>query len=108
MCAGFKSPNGISPSPESQPLQLSEALFYRYGFNAVSGYVDLMPGMRLRIEYGSFQSIGPGQPLNSFTGSGVGYYEISTFLKQMNGKFVETLAFNSYLAANEVLGLPAY
>jgi hypothetical protein len=82
------------------PLQLSEALFYRYGFNASSGYVDLMPGMRLRIEYGSFQSIGPGQPLNSFTGSGVGYYDISTFLKQANGKFVDTIAFSSYLAAN--------
>jgi hypothetical protein len=82
------------------PLQLSEALFYRYGFNASSGYVDLMPGMRLRIEYGSFQSIGPGQPLNSFTGGGVGYYDISTFLKQANGKFVDAIAFNSYLSAN--------
>lgn len=82
------------------PLQLSEALLYRYGFNASSGYVDLMPGMRLRIEYGSFQSIGPGQPLNSFTGSGVGYYDISTFLKQGNDKLVDTIVFNSYLATN--------
>jgi hypothetical protein len=82
------------------PLQLSEALLYRYGFNASSGYIDLMPGMRLRIEYGSFQSIGPGQPLNSFTGSGVGYYDVSTFLKQANGNFVDTIVFNSYLAAN--------
>jgi hypothetical protein len=85
---------------DALPVQLSEALFYRYGFNSASGYVDLVPGMRLRIEYGSFQSVGPGQPLNSFTGSGVGYYEISTFLKQSNGKFFETLAFNSYIAAN--------
>jgi hypothetical protein len=85
---------------DALPLQLSEALFYRYGFNASSGYLDLMPGMRLRIEYGSFQSIGPGQPLNSFTGSGVGYYDISTFLKQANGKFLDLIAFNSYLAAN--------
>lgn len=82
------------------PLQLSEALFYRYGFNAALGYVDLMPGMRLRIEYGSYQSVGPGQPLNSFTGSGVGYYDITTFLKQQNGSFVDRIAFNSYLAAN--------
>jgi hypothetical protein len=85
---------------DALPLQLSETLFYRYGFNASAGYVDLMPGMRLRIEYGSFQSIGPGQPLNSFTGSGVGYYDVSTFLKQSNGEFVETIAFNSYLAAS--------
>jgi hypothetical protein len=85
---------------DALPLQFSEALFYRYGFNAASGYVDLMPGMRLRIEYGSFQSIGPGQPLNSFTGSGVGYYEISSFLKKSNGTFVDTIAFNSFLAGN--------
>jgi len=85
---------------DALPLQLSEALLFRYGFNAASGYVDLIPGMRLRIEYGSFQSIGPGQPLNSFTGSGVGYYQISTFLKQSDGNFVDTIAFNSYLAAN--------
>ena len=82
------------------PLPLSEALYYRCGFNASAGYVDLMPGMRLRIEYGSFQSVGPGQPLNSFTGSGVGYYDISTFFKQANGKFVNTIVFNSYLASN--------
>ena len=85
---------------DALPLQLSEALMFRYGFSAASGYVDLMPGMRLRIEYGSFQSIGPGQPLNSFTGSGAGYYGISTFLKRSNGGFVDTIAFNSYLAAN--------
>lgn len=85
---------------DALPLQLSEALLYRYGFNASSGYVDLMPGMRLRIEYGSFQAVGPGQPLNSYTGSGVGYYDVSTFLKQANTNLVDTVAFNSFLAAN--------
>ena len=57
------------------PAPPLETLFYRYGFSPglVAGtkpYVDVLPGMRLRVETQASQYISPGAKLNGYVGSG--------------------------------------
>jgi len=64
---------------ESLPLSLDESLYYRYSFDKVNNYIDLQPGMRLRIEYSAYQLLatsGQYTKLNGYAGTGVGYYNI--------------------------------
>jgi hypothetical protein len=64
---------------ESLPLSLDESLYYRYSFDRVNNYIDLQPGMRLRVEYSSYQLLatsGPYIKLNGYAANGVGYYNI--------------------------------
>ena len=56
------------------PLRIDEVLFYYYGFTPASGYIDLQPGMRLRIETGSYQFISSDSTLNAFTAQGQCFY----------------------------------
>lgn len=64
---------------ESLPLSLDESLYFRYSFDKVNNYIDLQAGMRLRVEYSSYQfiaSTGSYKALNGYTGNGVGLYNI--------------------------------
>ena len=81
---------------EALPVPLNEVLYYKYGFNAASGYVDLQPGLRLRIEFEAFEFTVPNSPLNGFVGSGVGYYDVCGYLDQ-NGN--QRIAFDAFLGA---------
>jgi hypothetical protein len=85
---------------ESIPLSLSETLYYRYGFDAANGYIDLIPGMRLRIESAANQvmsSLAPISSLNGFVPSSVAYYGISR-LSDSSGN--QRLAFDAFLGSN--------
>lgn len=81
----------------AMPLTFQESLFYRYSFlpasasfnadlNAYDGpanapaWVDLVPGMRLRIESEAYQMISPStsNPLNGFVSNGTTYVEIGS------------------------------
>lgn len=81
---------------EALPVPLNEVLYYKYGFNAASGYVDLQPGMRLRIEFETFEFTVPNSPLNGFVGGGVGYYDVCGYLDP-NGN--QRIAFDAFLGA---------
>jgi hypothetical protein len=64
---------------EALPLSLDESLYYRYSFDKVNNYIDLQPGMRLRVEYSSYQLLatsGQYTKLNGYAGNGVGYYNV--------------------------------
>jgi hypothetical protein len=56
------------------PAPPVETLFYRYslwtGLAGGSPYVDVRPGMRLRIETEASQYVSPGSPLNGYVGGG--------------------------------------
>ncbi|MCC9622861.1 hypothetical protein LPB41_14295 [Thalassospira sp. MA62] len=56
------------------PLTLSEVLQYAYNYDAKSQFIDLLPGMALRLDYASYQYCGPagspGYGLNSFVDTG--------------------------------------
>jgi hypothetical protein len=86
------------------PLMFTEQLGFLYRFNAQSGYIDLVPGMRLRLDAEEYQYVGPPNPgnvyLSGFVGSGTAYFELGEYWQgsQLN------LGFNSYLS---LCGRPA-
>jgi hypothetical protein len=66
---------------EALPMPIDESLFYRAGFNpgfgaANSPYVDLRPGMRLRVDFAANQFVAPGSQLNGLVGTGQFYFYI--------------------------------
>jgi len=66
---------------ESLPATLDETLLFRYGFNKGIGsdstpYVDLLPGMRLRLESSASQYIELGSKMNGPVASGQFFYTL--------------------------------
>jgi hypothetical protein len=49
------------------PLRVDEVLPYYFGFTPSSNYVDLQPGMQLRVQTGSYQFVSASSALNAFT-----------------------------------------
>jgi hypothetical protein len=85
---------------ESIPLSISETLYYRYGFDAANGYVDLNPGMRLRIESSANQvmsALAPVSSLNGFVPSNVAHYDIC---RVTDSKGHQRVAFDAFLGTN--------
>ncbi|HEY9830996.1 MAG TPA: hypothetical protein V6D26_10470, partial [Stenomitos sp.] len=65
------------------------------------GYVDLQPGMRLRVEYQSYQLVNlttdPTQPYrNGFVGNGTAYYEVCSY-----GENGSSIGFSPFLSRIE-------
>jgi hypothetical protein len=85
---------------EALPLSLDELLYYRYGYDSQNRYLDLQPGMRLRIEMGAYLFVNPqgqaGNSLNGFVSVGPGYYNVCTSIGQDN---VPRIGFDSFLAS---------
>ncbi len=67
----------------AMPQSFAETLRYAYGLAAAEGYVDLLPGMALRVEYEAYQTLPAGTPdqarLNGYTTSAVARYPIASF-----------------------------
>jgi hypothetical protein len=86
------------------PLLFSEQLAYLYRFNAPGGYIDLVPGMRLRIDSEARQYSGPPSPtnvnINGFVSSGTSVFDLGQYWQ---GTQINT-GFNSYLSLS---GRPA-
>jgi hypothetical protein len=90
---------------EALPLTLAETLAYRYGLNASDDYLDLtaqnryldiQPGMRLRVEFSGNQFLNLTSMMNGYVGTGVGYYQICGSLGQDG---IQYLAFDAFLGA---------
>jgi hypothetical protein len=70
----------------AMPQTFAETLLYSYGFTGNSGFADLRPGMVLRVEYESYQTMGAGTPeLNGFITSAVAQYQITRSAKTADG-----------------------
>jgi hypothetical protein len=65
---------------QALPLSYPETSLFAYGLNSASRYVDLLPGMSLRVDYGTYQFMNPsGQPggnRNAYTGAGSTRFQI--------------------------------
>jgi hypothetical protein len=64
------------------PLTFTETLYYTYGFNPTDRYINVQPGMRLRIDYQTHQIVGPDKSeryLNGYVGTSSGYYNVGSF-----------------------------
>lgn len=78
------------------PLTFAETLFYRYSLHPTNGYVDLQPGMRVRLDYQVHQAVDPAQNyLNGFVGSGTSYLDVVSVASGTN----LLTAFNPFLAS---------
>ncbi|HTA33039.1 MAG TPA: hypothetical protein VK721_06400 [Solirubrobacteraceae bacterium] len=68
----------------AMPQTYAETLYYGCGFAPEVGHVDLRPGMVLRVEYESYQYVGPavqqGAVINGYLTSGVGEYDIGSYV----------------------------
>src|SRR6202035_4800182 len=73
----------------AMPQTFAETLLYSYGFTGKSGWTDLRPGMVLRVEYESYQTMGAATPdqamLNGFITSAVAQYQITRSAKNAEG-----------------------
>lgn len=60
------------------PLNYEETLYYRLGFRPAQGHIDLVAGMRLRIDYEQYQMpvLAGSSPFNGYTGVGTSVYDI--------------------------------
>ena len=66
----------------AMPQTFAETLLYSYGIDFTGGSFDLRPGMILRAEYESYQSLGAvpdSQYLSGFVTSGVAEYAIASY-----------------------------
>lgn len=76
------TPLGVAAIQEAvaraMPQTFAETLFFAYGARFDRGYIDLRPGMSLRVEYETYQSINPalGDGLSGFITAGAADYEV--------------------------------
>ncbi|WP_213410682.1 fibronectin type III domain-containing protein [Xylanibacillus composti] len=91
----------------SLPLLFTEQLQYAYGFNPANGYVDLVPGMRLRLDAEARQFVGAPSPvtdkLNGFVPSGTQWVAIGEYW-QANSVLT---GFDAFLSRCERPSVPA-
>jgi hypothetical protein len=56
---------------QALPQTFAETLYFRHGFDPANRFVDLTPGMRLRVDFESHQAVDPeASALNGFVGAG--------------------------------------
>lgn len=85
------------------PLLYSEILSYMYAFNPDShkgGYVDLVPGMRLRVDGEAYQSTPPNNNQAGYITGGSAAYEIHSYVyidEQTSAKTLKT-GFDAFLS----------
>jgi len=80
------------------PAAPLETLFFRYAFSAGTTpgtipYVDVRPGMRLRVDTQTRQFVGPSSPLNVYVGGG----EMSVPVGSVAASGGRNLAFDTFL-----------
>jgi hypothetical protein len=91
----------------SMPQTFAEQLYYNFGFSTSStvgaGYVDLRPGMILRVSTGDYINIGQTNPpswINGYAGASVMDFEIGSYTA--GAKW--TVGFDSFLNALSAQG----
>jgi hypothetical protein len=61
------------------PQTFEETMFYRYGLMGTAPYVDLLPGMRVRIDSEAFQVVLPESDMrNGFAPGSSGFHQLSS------------------------------
>ena len=86
---------------ERLPLEFESLLYYHYGWDVGKNYIDLQPGMRLRVDFQNYQFVhateqkakkgfvGGGSitiPINSYTGDdGAQYLGFGPFVSRLRG-----------------------
>lgn len=90
---------------EVMPMTFEELLFYHYGFDQEQGYIDLQPGMRLRVDYQNYQFVAPSDPtaINGFVGSGSSFYQVHRYMYPTATGAKYRLGFDGFLSRIHLL-----
>ncbi len=82
---------------ERLPITLDSLLFYYYGLDADGKQINLQAGMRLRVDYQSYQFVHPADKTanSGFVGSGTAYYSLTSSGDEEN---FNTLSFDAFLS----------
>ncbi|GAA2136081.1 hypothetical protein GCM10009760_15310 [Kitasatospora kazusensis] len=84
----------------SIPQTFTEMLYFAYGLRFDQGYFDLRPGLVLRAEYESYQSVQADLAVSGFVTGGVADYEVASY--DNGGTWTNGL--DAFLARLTVLG----
>ena len=88
---------------QALPLSYPGTSLFAYGLNTASRYVDLLPGMSLRVDYGNYQYINPptvaGGKRNAYTGTGSTRFQIRRRADGLIGFNAFTDALSSFQMA---------
>jgi sulfur carrier protein ThiS len=63
----------------SMPQTFAETLYFAYGLRFDRGYLDLRPGLVLRVEYESYQTVQAETAVSGFVTGGVAEYEVASY-----------------------------
>jgi hypothetical protein len=90
------------------PSSFQETLYFRYRYDATNGYIDLVPGMRLRVDFATYQFIYPAPPaggsplLDGYVGNGTSYLDLRDALLPGGGSAIVFDPFFGSLARSTV------
>jgi hypothetical protein len=84
------------------PAPLQETLFYRYSFSPgfaanTAPYVDVRPGMRLRVETQSSQFLTPGSALNGYVNGGSSVFFVNSVPAANGTNGARAVTFDPFL-----------
>lgn len=84
---------------ECLPLEYGDLLYYHYGWNMSENYIDLHPGMRLRVDFQQYQfvHITEQKAANGFAGAGSIYVPIHSYTHN-EGSGAQYLGFGPFLS----------
>ncbi|TND08821.1 MAG: hypothetical protein FD123_1675, partial [Bacteroidetes bacterium] len=85
----------------SFPLTYDETLYYGYGYNPGSRYVNLQSGMRLTLSFEEYQFTSTSQSTlqNGYVGSGSSSYILGSYLSNNTpGSQVQDVGFTNFLS----------
>jgi hypothetical protein len=83
-------------------MTFDQMLYYYYGFNEENRWIDLQAGMRLRVDYQSYQLVHPATPTagSGYVGSGTSYYQVNSYNYTDNlNNSRRVLGFDAFLAS---------
>ncbi|MFK0258314.1 hypothetical protein [Streptomyces sp. NPDC090445] len=81
----------------TMPQTFAETLYYAYGLDAESGYVDLRPGVVLRVAFADYVNVGQSAAppyVNGWVGTGHADYDVTPWTAADGGR----LALDAFLA----------
>lgn len=92
---------------EVVPAPLEETLFYHFGLqpgfaDATFPYVDVQPGMQLRVEFEASQFLSPGGPTNGYVGAAQFRWAVQSAPAPGGGRMTTFDAFLSSISAASV------
>ena len=90
---------------QALPQTFAETLYFRHGFDPVNRFVDLAPGLRLRIAFEAHQSVDPAaSALNGFVGAGS---TVADVVQAPNAQYGVVTALDPFLTALQGFSVPA-